>query len=329
VDQSRTDKRAFSIQRPRLCFTNKDVQVVNVAAPTNVETESQLRNPILTKTSLDDATLSPFTPPIPDPKDSQLPPGKSDALVPANNGGSVAAIAANPIVQKFLQRSVNLAVDDLFASGTVQQLMDSSLNQVTSFDTAYTGSYNSETYDISKSLDPENLEKPNLKEAAKDDGPRLSRSRTCHQKSSIGVVLGSIWIRTSTLKVAEASSITSGRLEVITSFIFYPASWLTKVGLRYGTEANLQWSPTGGWKFNVTSVKAVPENALIFDLCKQGNVSAVQLLLSRGDASVKDTSPKGWTPLHVSRFSVCDSGQLSLIYNSLLPPRAMWTCVLL
>jgi hypothetical protein len=267
VDESKTDKPASSIQKPRLCFTNKEVPVVNVSAPTNAEAESQLRNPILTKTSLDDATLSPPTPPTPDPKDSQLPLGKSDALVPANNDSSVATIAASPMVQKFLRRSVNLAVDDLFASGTVQQLMESSLNQVTSFDTAYTGSYDSETYEISKALDPENFENPNLKEAPKDDttnGPRLSRSRTCHQKSSIGVVLGSIWIRTSTLKVAEASSVTSGRLEVITSFIFYPASWLTKVGLRYGTEANLQWSPTGGWKFNVISVKAVPENALIF-----------------------------------------------------------------
>ena len=324
-----TDKRASSIQKPRLCFTDEDVQVVRVCAPANAEADSQLRNPVLTKTSLDDAT---FSSPNPNPKDSQLPLDKSDVLVPTNNDSSLAAIASSPMVQKFLQRSIHLPVDDLFASGTVYQLMDSSLNQVNSFDTAYTGSYNSENYEISKALDPENLEKPNSKETAKGhttNGPRLSRSKTCHQKSSIGVVLGSIWIRTSTLKVAEASSITSGKLEVITSFIFYPASWLTKVGLRYGTEANLKWSPTGGWKFTVSSVKAVPENSLIFDMCKQGNIPAVQLMLTRGDASTKDTSPKGWTPLHVSPLDLCDNGQSSLISSSLLPLRAMWTCVLL
>jgi hypothetical protein len=56
----------------------------------------------------------------------------------------------------------------------------------------------------------------------------------------MGVVLGSIWIRTSTLRAEEGSNATSGKLEVITSFIFYPASWLTRIGLRYGTEASLK-----------------------------------------------------------------------------------------
>ncbi|PVH68701.1 hypothetical protein DL98DRAFT_474589 [Cadophora sp. DSE1049] len=119
----------------------------------------------------------------------------------------------------------------------------------------------------------------------------------------MGVVLGSIWIRTSTLKAAQGSSATSGQLEVITSFIFYPASWLTRVGLRYGTEANLQWSPGTGWNFNISAVKAVPESSLIFAMCQDGNVKGVQLMMSRGEASVKDTSPKGWTPLHFAAAS--------------------------
>jgi len=44
----------------------------------------------------------------------------------------------------------------------------------------------------------------------------------------------------------------------------------------------------------------MPENSLLFDLCRTGDVQAVKLMLARGDASVKDTSPKVWTPLHVS-----------------------------
>jgi len=223
----------------------------------------------------------------------------------------MAAIASSATVQKFLQRSLHLAVDDLFASGTVEQLMASSLNQVTSFDTTYSGSYSSDNYDIRKvpiSAEETSSSKQNsVGEDPSRKGPRLGRSKICHQKSSMGVVLGSIWIRTSTLKAAEGSNLTSGQLEVITSFIFYPASWLTKIGLRYGTEANLQWSAKTGWKFNIAAVKAVPENALIFDMCREGNVKAVQLMLSRGDASLKDTSPKGWTPLHVSYSQLPDT----------------------
>lgn len=288
-----------SIQKPRLCFTNQDVQVIQVCAPETADAKSQLRNPILTKTSSGYDAFS-------SPNQHEGPTGPSstsDSIVPKSEDTSIAAIASNATVQKFLQRSLHLAVDDLFASGTVQQLMESSLNQVTSFDTTYSGSYSSDDYDIRKvPISGEETPSPKPNGVGKDrarKGPRLGRSKVCHQKSSIGVVLGSIWIRTSTLKAAEGSNASSGQLEVITSFIFYPASWLTKVGLRYGAEANLQWSATTGWKFNVAALRAVPENSLVFDMCKQGNVKAVQLMLSRGDASLKDTSPKGWTPLHV------------------------------
>ena len=244
----------------------------------------------------------------PSPTQLEKPPAAPSAMVPRHNDNSMAAIASSPMVQKFLQRSLHLAVDDLFASGTVEQLMSSSLNQVTSFDTAYDGSYSSESYNVNKVFNSDEKPSPKSKGGFEDTpgkGPRLSRSKVCHQKSSIGVVLGSIWIRTSTLKVSGDSSITSGQLEVITSFIFYPASWLTKFGLRYGTEANLQWSPTSGWNFNVSAIRAVPENSLIFDMCRDGNVLGVERMLARGDASVKDTSPKGWTPLHVRFLPGC------------------------
>jgi hypothetical protein len=298
--EPKADKCACSIQQPRLCFTNNDVQIVQLCAPQTTDAKNQLSNPVLTKVSAID---DPFTTPIPSTIESPKPIAAPGALVPNNNDSSLTAIASSPMVQKFLQRSLHLAVDDLFKSGTVEQLMASSLNQVTSFDTEYKGTYSSDSYDINKVFDSE--ENPSPAPSAGTDntarkGPRLSRSKVCHQKSSMGVVLGSIWIRTSTLKVAKESSITLGHLEVITSFIFYPASWLTRVGLRYGTEASLQWSPSAGWNFNIAAIRAVPENSLIFDMCRDGNVKAVQRMLTRGDASVKDTSPKGWTPLHVS-----------------------------
>lgn len=97
----------------------------------------------------------------------------------------------------------------------------------------------------------------------------------------MGVVLGSIWIRTSTLKAEGGSNASAGKLEVITSSIFYPASWLTRISLRYGTEASLKYSASTGWRFNVEAVRAMPENSLLFDLCQMGDVQAVKLMLAR------------------------------------------------
>ncbi|KAK3361114.1 hypothetical protein B0T24DRAFT_691791 [Lasiosphaeria ovina] len=302
----------LGIQKPAMCFTNDEVQIVRICGSTMSDTKSQLQNPILTKSS------SGPSPPL---ADSFTPtPGGQAQSPPLTGSGdsSLSAIASSAVVQKFLQHSLHLAVDDLFASGTVQQLMEASLNKVTSFDAVHTGSYDGDQHDIHR-VPVTEYEKSQSKQgnsaaasgqsaAAQETPPRLSRSRTCYGRSSIGVVLGSIWIRTSTLKVAEASSISAGQLEVITSFIFYPASWLSRVGLKYGAEANLQWSPLAGWKFKVATVRAVPENSYIFDFCRDGNVQAVMKLLERGDASLQDTSPKGWTPLHFAAAS----GQVDL-----------------
>jgi hypothetical protein len=289
-----------------MCFTNDEAQVVQICGSRISDAKGQLQNPIISKTSG----------PPPSYADSLTPtPGEEAKSLSYRQEGSgdtsLSAIASSAVVQKFLQHSLHLAVDDLFASGTVQQLMEASLNRVTSFDAVHTGSYDGDEHDIrrvpvmeyEKSQSKQSDSTANRPSAGREAPQRLSRSRTCYGKSSIGVVLGSIWIRTSTLKVAEASSISAGQLEVITSFIFYPASWLSRVGLKYGAEANLQWSPMAGWKFNVATVRAVPENSYIFDFCREGNVKAVMRLIERGDASLEDTSPKGWTPLHVSTFS--------------------------
>ena len=232
----------------------------------------------------------------------------------------MAAIVSSKATQSFLQHSLHLAVDNLISSGTVQQLIASTLNQVTSFDTVCRGSYDSDSYNIC-SL-PVSQRRPSTHSSVAGDStgkrPRLIRSQVCHQKSSIGVVLGSIWIRTCTLKAEVGSNASAGNLEIITSFIFYPALWLTKISFKYGMEANLQYSSTKGWKFNVMAVRAVPENSLIFELCRQGNVQAVQLMLTRGDASVKDISPKGWTPLHVSGLMLLAFEQVRAIMANLV-----------
>jgi hypothetical protein len=85
----------------------------------------------------------------------------------------------------------------------------------------------------------------------------------------MGVVLGSIWVRISTLKVDDGSDSAGRKLEVIISFIFYPALWLSRLGIGYGTEASLNYSVGNGWKFNFIPVRAVIKDSLIFELCRR------------------------------------------------------------
>ncbi|KAF2184162.1 hypothetical protein K469DRAFT_634344 [Zopfia rhizophila CBS 207.26] len=83
----------------------------------------------------------------------------------------------------------------------------------------------------------------------------------------------------------------------MTSLIFYPATWIKRMGLDHGLEARMVNSKYG-WQFNLNPIRAVPENSPIFDLCRAGQTNAVELLISKGHGSVLDTSLKGWSPLH-------------------------------
>ena len=231
-------------------------------------------------------------------------PVEQTAVVLASNKGnkSVSSIASSKTVQAFLKHSLELAIDDLLESGTVDQLMDSTITRMNSFDSACSGEYDSESYTIHNkpvSGDPNNPKADYTSQGGKTSY-RFTRSRVCHRTSSMGCLFGSIWMRTSTLKVDQDSNASAGKFEIITSFIFYPAGWMTRMGFRHGVEASLNNS-SSGWKFNYTPVRAVPDSSLIFDLCRMGNTKAVELLLQRGDASIRDTSSKGWTPLHVGQ----------------------------
>jgi hypothetical protein len=196
-----------------MCFTNDEVQVVQVCGSPTPDIKSQLQNPVISKTSDARPSYADSFTPTPGEKTQSL--SHREVI---NGDTSLSAIASSAVVQKLLQHSLHLAVDDLFASGTVQQLMEASLNKVTSFDAVHTGSYDSDGHEIcripvteyEKSQSKQTDSTTNKQSAAQEAPPGLRRSRTCYGKSSIGVVLGSIWIRTSTLKVAEASSISAG-----------------------------------------------------------------------------------------------------------------------
>ena len=120
-----------------------------------------------------------------------------------------------------------------------------------------------------------------------------------HRISATETPFGTVWLRTSTVRAGSCSKSLKG-VYAVNSFVYYPSWWLTKLGLTHGVEASLS-SSTKGWQFCLNPVRAVPDSSLIFDFCKMGNIDGVQRLLARGDATVRDASPKGWTPLHVSR----------------------------
>lgn len=96
----------------------------------------------------------------------------------------------------------------------------------------------------------------------------------------------------------------STQYKTTTSLIFYPASWLMKIGLTYGMEATATNSKSG-WKYSILPVRAVQNDSLIFRFCESGNVDAVRELFKRGEASVMDINADGWRPLHVSNIIQC------------------------
>ncbi|KAH8900719.1 hypothetical protein GQ53DRAFT_757698 [Thozetella sp. PMI_491] len=112
--------------------------------------------------------------------------------------------------------------------------------------------------------------------------PSFRYSRLWYKQYSVNILVGSLWIRRSTPKVEQASNSSTSRLEVIECFGFYPAAWVSRLGLWHGVEANLHWASTAGWKFNISVITAVPEDALIFDFCREGNIGDKQALVYEG-----------------------------------------------
>lgn len=251
----------------------------------------------------------------PQKESNEIDPAVKLSLATQSDVKNASSMISNKIGKAFMKHSLQLAVENLFDSGTVEQLMDKTIRRVTTFDSMCSGEYSSEGYDIHSSPMPKEGRSQPTDAENKDSRPRsrCHRSRICHRTSSMGVVVGTIWVRTSTLHVEPGLTISGGKFEITTSFIFYPASWLARIGFHYGVEASLHDS-TAGWRFNFSPVRAVPDDSLIFELCGMGEVSAVELLLQRGDASIRDTNSKGWTPLHVS-----PAQQNRLLLSSIFP----------
>ncbi len=86
-------------------------------------------------------------------------------------------------------------------------------------------------------------------------------------------------------------------MEVEMRSVLYPSRCGQFLGVSHGVLIIAR--STVGWKYIVEPFRAVSENALIFDLCRMGNLEGVRLLLARGEASPLDRDPMGRTPLWV------------------------------
>jgi hypothetical protein len=127
------------------------------------------------------------------------------------------------------------------------------------------------------------------------------RSRVRHRVLSFRTVFGCVRICTTMICLPDDAGDAQEKSQCVTSFAFYPAGWIQQIGIQHGLEVIIA-SVARSWVFNckLTVTRAVPEDSLIFELCRSGQTRAVEALFSRGLASIVDTSPKGWKPLHVS-----------------------------
>ncbi|KAL9120774.1 MAG: hypothetical protein Q9187_002672 [Circinaria calcarea] len=132
------------------------------------------------------------------------------------------------------------------------------------------------------------------------------RNRTVRTRSNIlQTFIGSLHVESKTIHVQpKYSSIrpahdsqSEAQYEYQTaSVIVYPAPWLVNRGFSYSPRVNAAGPPFWDLKLRVTH--AVPDDNLVFEFCKQGNVPGLKCLFARKQASTKDVDSQGRTPIY-------------------------------
>jgi hypothetical protein len=203
--------------------------------------------------------------------------------------------------QASIEGAFQVAADSYFHGGAFARAMNDTIHRVATIQTTYNcneASDDSESGNTVPTADSDHtslatgvdlIRRPSI-------GRRESQSRICHRTSATGALFGTIWLRTTSIRVDPRSG---KKFDIVSSFTFFPSWWLTKLGVKFGMEATL-CETFSGWQFNFNPIRVVPDDSLIFRACKSGNLPVVQYLIADGTASVKDTNSKGWSPLHVS-----------------------------
>jgi hypothetical protein len=90
--------------------------------------------------------------------------------------------------------------------------------------------------------------------------------------------------------------------------VFYPNACGKFLGLSWGLLVSAR--STSGWQFSIQPFRAVAEDSLIFEFCRNGNLEGVRALFERREASPWDRDPTGQTPLWVGHSTqTCCSAQ--------------------
>lgn len=285
--------------------------------PAYVE-EEQVRNQDTAKSmKKDTAGKSQFTSKLGEISESVLPPYSQgstidpteDPVFPADMKPDFRKLATDfpeSELQASIGHALQLAAENYFRGGAFEKAMSDTIHRVATIQTTYHYGRDSEE----SSPDDEDPAVATTHSSSVTDidiirsgskGRRASQSRICHRTSATGTLFGTIWLRKTCVQV---NSHTGKNVDVVSSFTFFPSWWLNRVGMKYGMEANLSSTPTG-WQFNFNPIRVVPDDSPIFNACRKGSISTVQFLLAEGEASVRDTNSKGWTPLHVSSSTQC------------------------
>jgi len=225
--------------------------------------------------------------------------GEPPSIHAPNYTSQMASLIPNQMYQAALKQCFQLALTNMFESGTLEQLMNETICRVNTLEVMCPGTYTFDNVDII-TMDGEK-QRTSVKAVPSSLRRRQRRSFAYHQISSTEILIGKIWIRKTNISFESSATPFTGSSESITTSIFYPASWLMRMGVNYGVEASFRPS-VHGCRFDFTTVHAVPDDSLVFDLCGRGDLIGVRRLLERCDASVYDRNSKGWTPLHVSTF---------------------------
>jgi hypothetical protein len=123
-----------------------------------------------------------------------------------------------------------------------------------------------------------------------------------YQTSTTSTIFGTFHISSQTCAVIPEGSDEDDddvQYEHSTTIRVHPSWWLIKMGFQYHINAMITQT-SQEWRPLFLKSYAVPDDAIIFSLCRTGDIEAVKELFSARVATPWDTDSCGWTPLHVS-----------------------------
>jgi len=165
--------------------------------------------------------------------------------------------------------------------------------------------------DMTKSSDkilvwPSDKEKSDIQAGALEGGSRsvqalpLVRHRppVATRSAKFVTPVGTVEVCTSITKRSTTNGTGHEVIDKDISYTIRPNRLLQMFGMSYGLFLNAK--STSGWQYMIQPFRTVSEKSLIFEFCRNGNLSGLQTLLDLGDGSLRDRDTMGRTPLWVS-----------------------------